>query len=78
LGHEAQRKLIHVQNLVDRHVTHLRLSGIMLEHSYALRPTDEEFEKTVRCFFDFIREFVSREMHRSALSKLIERDKSIC
>lgn len=59
-------RLISVKNMLDRHVMHLRLSGIMLDHTSILRISDEEFQAAIKTFFDFI-DAIGKDRYHSAL-----------
>lgn len=58
-------KLVAVKNVLDRHVMHLRLSGMMLDNAGLLRISDEEFQTAIEAFLDFINEIGKDKYHRA-------------
>lgn len=70
LGADTLQELLVIKNRLDRNAMHLRLSGIMLDHTNILRITDEEFENSVKSFLDFIRNHVGRDKFKLAIEEL--------
>jgi hypothetical protein len=59
-----------MKNNLKQHILFLRLSGIMLESSKILRPTDEQIMKLLFDFFDFVYEHIEEEIFFYAIKSL--------
>lgn len=70
LSTEARQELIVLKNNLDRHTLHLRLNGIMLDHTGILRITDEEFQSSIRAFLLFVRNHVGQEKLKLAIDEI--------
>ena len=70
LSAEARKELVTMKNSLDRSALHLRLNGIMLDHTNILRITDEEFQNSIRSFLLFVRKYLGQEKLKLAIEEI--------
>ncbi len=70
LSAEASEELVTMKNSLDRSALHLRLNGIMLDHTNILRISDEEFQNSIRSFLLFVRKYLGQEKLKLAIEEI--------